>query len=316
MTTIFTIDGYVLEAMLAFTTNNRGFTGHAILLDVLVEVTPESVRLVATDTHVLGLLHLTPILGYHLDIHCDGPVSLVLPIEQFRPVLKDRKLPVTVTLENEQVTITSMSGLSLTLPGRPATEFPCYERVLALDTPITPTTRTAYDIALLTKFAAFAKTMGQPPHLDLAFHGVLSPASVRIAGLSGFYGIIMPRQLTYEEPIPAWLLPSESPAVENPRIIHLHDLDGVDTFTGTDADGQVWTQFIVDELVDQTPGICAICGAELQRGWTNLDNGGEEVCDSHIVFAESEEEDALGECTQSDVTPFPIAAEMPVAIPA
>lgn len=316
MPTTFTIDGSVLEAMLAFASTNHSFTSQTILLEVLVEVTPDSVRLVATDTYVLGLLHLTPILGYSLDIQCTEPVSLVLPIEQFKPVLKNRKLPVTVTLEGEQVTITSASGLSLSLPGRPATEFPCYARVLTLDNPITPIARTAYDVALLAKFAAFAKTMGQLPYLDLAFHGVLSPASVRIVGLSGFYGIVMPRQLTYEEPIPAWLLPPESPAIEEPRIICLHNLDGVDTFTGTDDDGQVWTQFVVDALAEQAPGICVICGAELQNGWTNLDNGGEEVCDRHIVFTASEDEDAVGKFAQSDMAPLPPVEDIPVAIPA
>lgn len=313
MPTTFTIDSAVLEAMLAFVSTNQGMTAHHILHDILCEVSPESVRLVSTDTHTLGLLHLTPILGYHLDIQCEEPVSLVLPIEQFKPVLKNRKLPVTVMLDGEQVTITAASGLALTLPGQPTEEFPQYERVLALDTPVAPTARTAYDVALLTKFAAFAKVMGQPPHIDMAFHGTLSPASVRIAGLSGFYGILMPRQMAYEEAIPTWLLP---PQVEEPelRTIHLHDLDGIDTFTGTDDDGCVWTQFEVDTLAEQLPGICAICGAELQSGWLNMDNGGEEVCSDHIQLSETDS--ASEQFAQSDEEPLPIEDEMPVAIPA
>jgi len=287
----FTIDGYVLEAMLAFTSSSQGITAHPILHDVLCEVTPESVRLVSTDTHTLGLLHLTPLLGYNLDIQCPEPVSLVMPVEQFRPLLKDKRQPVSVILDGDQVTITAPSGLSLSLHGRPAEEFPTYHRVLQCDSPIKPTARIAYDGALLAKFAAFAKTMGQPPYLDMAFHGVLSPASVRIAGLSGFYGIIMPRAIAYEEAIPTWLAP--------PRIIRLRDLDDG---TGTDIDGNVWTHFLLDTKAEQASGICTICGATLHSGWTNMDNGGEEICDCHVLMI-----DASGQFAHSDE---------PVAIPA
>jgi hypothetical protein len=301
MMTTFTIDSYVLEAMLAFTSTNRSFNAHTVLLKVLVEVTPGSVRLVSTDTHTLGLLHLTPILGYHLDIQCEEPVSLVLPIEQFKPVLKDRKSPVTVTLDGEQVSITAVSGLALTLPGRPATEFPCYERVLSL-TPVTPTTRTAYDLSLLAKFAAFAKTMGQSPYLDLAFHGPISPVSVRISGLSGFYGILMPRQIAYEEPIPAFLLPPQLPTEEAPRLIRLHDVEGVAKLAGVDDDGLHWVQFEVDEFAEQESGTCSICGAEITSGWLCGD-GGEEVCDEHVEIIENEMS-----LPHADETPVPIPA--------
>jgi hypothetical protein len=311
MTTTFTIDARCLEAMLAFTSTNRTFNAHAVLWDVLVEVSPEAVRLVSTDTHVLGLLHLTPLLGHGLDINCSEPTSLVLPVEQFKPVLKDRKLPVTVTLDGEQVTITAASGLSLTLPGRPAEEFPQYARVLSLDSPITPTTRTAYDGTLLAKFASFAKTMGVPPNLDLAFHGIISPASVRIGNLTGFYGVLMPRQLAFEEAIPAWLLP---PAAEAPRIIRLHNLDGVDMHTGTDKHGCIWSQFLVDALAEQEPGTCAICGAILHSGWHCLD-GGDEVCNAHVQIDHAEDLDASGDVAQSVEAPLP-AEDAPVVIPA
>lgn len=295
--TVFTLDGYVLEAMRAFTATTRGCTGHPVLQEVLCEVTPDAVRLVATDTHVLGLLHLTPLLGYHLDIQCDAPCRLVLPLSQCLPLLRERSHPVTLSLDSEQVTLTAPSGLSVTLPGLHADEFPHYPRVLALDTPLTPTVRTAYDLALLGRFAAFAKAMGQPPHCDLALHGTLSPVSVRIAGLTGFYGILMPRQLAYEEAIPAWLLP---PQAALPRVIHLHDLEGSDMYTGTDEAGCVWSQFLVDALAEQAPGLCAICGATLHHGWHCLD-GGEEVCDDHVTW----DDDAVGHLSQSIEVPIP-----------
>ncbi|OPZ86751.1 MAG: hypothetical protein BWY76_00801 [bacterium ADurb.Bin429] len=315
MTATFTIDASCLEAMLAFTSTNRNFNAHSILWDVLVEVSPEAVRLVSTDTHTLGLLHLTPILGHHLDIACAEPTSLVLPLAQMTPVLKEKKFPVTVTLDDEQVTITAASGLSLTLPGRLASEFPQYQRVLALDTPITPTARMAYDLSLLAKFAAFAKTMGVAPNIDLAFHGTNSPASIRIGNLTGFYGIAMPRTLGFEDPIPSWLQPPQ-PEAEETRVIRLHDVEGIAKLAGVDDDGLHWVQFEVDEFAGQEPGICGICGAALQSGWLCGD-GGEEVCDRHIqlIANDTSDVDASGDVAQCVLAPLPVE-DAPIAIPA
>jgi hypothetical protein len=172
--------------------------------------------------------------------------------------------------------------------------------VLALEPPI-QTGRLAVDLSLLAKFTTFCKAMKVEPHLDLTFHGPLSPATVRIPCLAGFYGVVMPRQLAYDTPIPDWLQP---PQPDESRVIRLHDLDGVDTFTGTDDDGCVWSQFQVDALAEQESGSCSICGATLHSGWHCLD-GGEEVCDSHVQFITSEV--ASGNCSPS---------EEPVAIPA
>ncbi|OPZ83650.1 MAG: hypothetical protein BWY76_02181 [bacterium ADurb.Bin429] len=305
--TQFTLDGPVLQAMLAFTSSSRGFTAHAILQTVLVEVTPESVRLVATDTHTLGLLHLTPILGYHLDITCEEPISLALPIEDFTPVLKDRSLPVTVSLDGARVTITTASGLSLTQQGQPAEEFPQYQRVLALE-PSTPTGRLAFDLGLLAKFTTFAKAMKVDPHLDFCLHGPLSPAAIRIAGLAGFFGVLMPRQLAYETAIPDWL---PLPQSDESRVIRLRDVEGVAVLTGVDEDGCHWSQFFVDELAEQAPGTCAVCGAAIPVGWMNLDNDGEEVCDRHIQLITDDAVDGSGTCSTT-VAP----AEDAVAIPA
>ncbi|MHB9134719.1 MAG: hypothetical protein ACYDBB_26910, partial [Armatimonadota bacterium] len=138
------------------------------------------------------------------------------------------------------------------------------------------------------------------PHLDLAFHGVISPVSVRIAGLSGFYGILMPRQIAYEEAIPAWLQPPQPPAVEESRIIRLHAVEGEAKLAGVDEDGLHWVQFEVDEFAGQEPGTCAICGETLTSGWLCGD-GGEEVCDRHVE-------------TLEQLTPS--STEEPVAIPA
>ncbi|HOF87191.1 MAG TPA: hypothetical protein PLZ36_03665, partial [Armatimonadota bacterium] len=162
---------------------------------------------------------------------------------------------------------------------------------------------------------AFCKTVGVPPHLDFSFHGVISPAIVRIAGLAGFYGVVMPRQLAYDAPIPDWLQPPQAEESE-PRVIRLHDVEGIAKLAGVDDDGLHWVQFEIDEFAGQEPGICGICSATLQSGWLCGD-GGEEVCDRHVQIIANDtcDVDASGDIAQSVEAPLP-AEDAPVAIPA
>jgi hypothetical protein len=67
--------------------------------------------------------------------------------------------------------------------------------------------------------------------------------------------------------------------------IVLLDIQGIARKSGTDANGNEWIQFEVDYLAEQEDGTCDICGAVIGEGWTCLD-GGEEVCDSHVDWAE------------------------------
>ncbi|GEM_PF-4918403 len=68
--------------------------------------------------------------------------------------------------------------------------------------------------------------------------------------------------------------------------IILSNIEGISRKSGTDEHGNTWTEFEVDYLAEQEPGECSICSAtELESGWLCLD-GGEEVCDEHVVFAE------------------------------
>jgi len=68
--------------------------------------------------------------------------------------------------------------------------------------------------------------------------------------------------------------------------ITLHDITGFARKGGTDEHGNAWIEFEVDAFAEQEPGTCSICEAELESGWMCLD-GGEEVCDEHIVLDES-----------------------------
>lgn len=67
--------------------------------------------------------------------------------------------------------------------------------------------------------------------------------------------------------------------------IYLHNINGFAFKTGDDQHGCHWSQFIVDHLAEQEDGECSICGAKLTSGWVCGD-GGEEVCDEHVVSEE------------------------------
>ena len=67
--------------------------------------------------------------------------------------------------------------------------------------------------------------------------------------------------------------------------IKLHDVEGFARLSGIDEDGCTWIQFEVDVFAGQEFGECSICGAILSSGWMCMD-GGEEVCEAHIVWGE------------------------------
>lgn len=69
------------------------------------------------------------------------------------------------------------------------------------------------------------------------------------------------------------------------NLIILHDVTGFSRKSGVDADGCTWVEFEVDVFAEQLPGVCSICGAELESGWLCMD-GGEEVCDRHVTYAD------------------------------
>jgi len=70
--------------------------------------------------------------------------------------------------------------------------------------------------------------------------------------------------------------------------IVLTDIRGIMYRSGTDEHGNTWMEFDVDEFADQSQGTCVICGATLDSGWMCMD-GGEEVCDGHVILSGSKE---------------------------
>jgi len=68
------------------------------------------------------------------------------------------------------------------------------------------------------------------------------------------------------------------------EIIKLRDIQGIARLSGTDENGNVWTQFEVDYMAEQEDGECCICGARLETGWLCSD-GGDEVCNKHVEWS-------------------------------
>lgn len=78
-------------------------------------------------------------------------------------------------------------------------------------------------------------------------------------------------------------------------MITIHNVGGVAIKSGQDHQGNMFTQFFVDYLAEQTDGECAQCGAEIDMGWMCLD-GGEEYCFEHI--RECKYPDSCDKCRQ------------------
>lgn len=206
-----------------FTLNNRALLAAAVcaatddwhrryrpaLTEVLCEVGPDGLRLVATDTHVLGALHLRPgDCGLELGA-LDGPRTFTLPVATAGHLLRIRRRPaVTVRAHDDlTVTVSNSDGTYTTLPCRAAGDFPAYRQVIPSG-PCDPRDRASLDAALLARFAEVAKALGVAGYLELEFRAPQGPVGVRLRELPGFYGLIMPLEAREPLGVPAWLAPA------------------------------------------------------------------------------------------------------------
>jgi hypothetical protein len=143
----------------------------------------------------------------------------------------------------------------------------------------------AFDLELLDRFSTFAKRIGYGPYLEMGFHRSNGPTSVRVQGLSSFYGICMPRQLVFDEAMPRWVQ-SQVPDRQVPTDeVFLSQIQGEAHLSGVDQHDRTWVQFEVDPLAEQAPGACSICGVKISAGW-QCGDGGDEVCGDHVRFTE------------------------------
>lgn len=205
----FTIDNYVLTALADFVSTESWHLEHRpALTELLVEITSESLRLVATDTHALAMLHLTPADGHGVALDCLEPLAVTLPVSALKPLLRERKRPVvTVTIDTESMTATlaNTAGMHATVACREGTEYVSYRNVI-------PTTSTqsrecsAIDASLLAKFGNLAKALGVAPYLQLEYREPLGPIAVTVQQLACFFGLVMPVSLQNQWGLPAWLL--------------------------------------------------------------------------------------------------------------
>jgi hypothetical protein len=88
-------------------------------------------------------------------------------------------------------------------------------------------------------------------------------------------------------------------------VIRLHNVTGFARRSGTDQDGNEWTEFELDPFSgdcecagpecdpDTCPRFvtqCSICDAAIGSGWMCLD-GGEEVCEEHVLIENEQDRD-------------------------
>lgn len=287
MPTTICIQGHVLEAMLSFSADPKNTLTHSVLSDLLMEITPESLRLVATDTHVLGILHLTAMNSYGLAIECDKPTSLIVPVNELQPILKDKRSPtLRLSIEGLQVTAVNTSGLHIPVVGREAATYPNYRQIIPVQASKT-ISGFSMDAALVARFNAFAKALRVEPTLALRFHAETSVISVSLKNLSSFYGLLAPCKADGPTALPAWLPPAEA------RSIHLCEYDGLG---GRDADDKTWCMFHLDGSTAHVPRPCAICDQTISDGWLCLDSG-EAVCNTHVTIP-------VAECVNSASKPI------------
>lgn len=205
MPTTFSIHGYVLDAMLNFTADPRGFATTSVLTDVLAEMTDDSLRFIATNTQVMGILHITAMNAYGLDLHCQAPHRLVIPVNDLKPMIQDKRYPqIQLTVDGLEITVKNAAGISATVLGRAPEEYPDYHTLIPTSQ-AQPLSGLAVDGALLGRFLAFAKALKQEASLTLGFHGAMHPCSVLLKNISAFYGMLMPSPLAQPVSIPSWL---------------------------------------------------------------------------------------------------------------
>ena len=204
MPTTFSIHGYVLEAMLHFAAVPRGVATASVLSDVLVGLTRDSLRLVATNSQVVGILHLSAMNAYGVEIQCREPCGIVIPVQELKPITRDKRYPhLQLTIDGFTITAKNSAGVIAKVLGRAPDEFPAY-RPLIPEGLSAPINGLSVDAVQLERVVSFAKALRQEAHLMLGFHGDGYPFTVRIKNISAFYGMLVPAKLDQPVAAPPW----------------------------------------------------------------------------------------------------------------
>ena len=276
MSVSISMPGYVLLAMLIFSNHQKQFKTLSVLSDILLEVTPESLRLVATDTHILGILQLSDANSFHVEFECDEPTGLILPVHALYPLLEENHSAVLHLAIHDTYVDANNSVHNLSVVGREYSEFPSYHRIIP-SKPLKSLTGFSIDASLVLRFAEFAKALGVEPQFSFSFHEESENISVTSNHIPTFYGLIAPLSKDFPFKFPTWLTVT---TFAPPRFVHLRTMDG---FSGIDTADNTWTMFTLDESVEQRPGPCAFCGQILVTGWLCLDTG-VAVCNRHVTI--------------------------------
>lgn len=200
-----TLNNYVLTALADFCAGDGAV--RPVLKEVLVEVTPEYLRLVATDTYAMVVMHLPSGEEHGVTVECEAPLAVTVPVGALKALLKERKRPqIRIAIDPEALTATvsNAAGMQTTVPCRAGEEFVPYRVVLPREAAAAREAITL-DADFLARFGRLARALGVKPQVTLELHEGHGPVAVHLRQVEYCYGLIMPVIDQSALGVPAWL---------------------------------------------------------------------------------------------------------------
>lgn len=181
------------------------------LQGVRVEVTADSVIMLGTNGHVMGMLY-----GANPEVIDFEPGVVTIPLEAIKAMKHNKLLPwVTVSAHDE---IPNMINL-LDHQGERAVEQPVgHERDFAwrrvVPSGVSGEPPHGFDAEYIGRFSTFAREIRNSRDLKQCIHVFQNgeePAIVKLAGFNNFFAVLMPFRVTkegvpFEATLPAWYL--------------------------------------------------------------------------------------------------------------
>lgn len=208
--TICTLNNYLLTALADFCAGEGAV--RPVLKEVMLEIMPEAVRLVATDTYAMVVMHLPSGEGHGVTVECEEPLAVTVPVCALKGLLKERKRPQTriaIDPDTLTATVSNAAGMQTTVPCRAGEEFVPYRAVLPKSDAYAREAITL-DADFLARFGRLARALGVKPQVTLELHEGHGPVAVHLRHVDYCYGLIMPVIAQRTLGVPAWLQETEA----------------------------------------------------------------------------------------------------------